>query len=135
MVDYDVLHALGEERPKKKRSRTPFIMGVIFLIFTVFFVSSLSAIRNTTAYTTGIEYVKGNEEIVTAVGGIERFGYFPEGSISYSDTGVDEAYFIVKVIGETKTINVHLRLYKYIDGEWFVSAYQLEGDSRFSIAV
>ena len=84
-----------------------------FILFTV-----ISTMMNDGSYDAAVEYIESQEEIVSAVGGIERFG-LPSGSI-HTSNGYGSARLEIPVIGDDGRMTVEVTLTKEPDEEWVV---------------
>jgi hypothetical protein len=90
-------------------------VGVIFFVFVFFFVGS--AMKNSDAYKVAIIEIEKNEKIITETGGIKGYGMMPTGNVSTSN-GQGQAQREIKVLGNTKDLNVSVYLEKESDGQW-----------------
>ena len=91
--------------------------GAVFLLFIIFGVTGI--IRSDDSYKTATEFIQSQEEIASAVGGIESFGQLPSGSLRYSnDSGS------ITVIGEDATLTVQIYLTKQPGEDWVVQDFR-----------
>ena len=94
--------------------------GAVFFLFIFFGVTGI--IRSDDSYKTAIEFIQSQEEIDSAVGGIESFGVLPSGSLQYvNDSGA--ADLRITVIGEDATITVKVHLTKQPGEDWVVNDF------------
>lgn len=104
------------------RKKTPIMLiaalgGAAFILFIIMGVTNI--IRNDDSYKTAAEFIQSQDEIFTAVGGIESFGSFPSGSLHYS-SGSGTARLRITVIGEDATVTVNVYLTKAPNEDWVV---------------
>ncbi|MCL1867043.1 MAG: RDD family protein [Oscillospiraceae bacterium] len=92
----------------------------LVLVFVISLLFGVTAImKSDDSYKTAISYIEENSEIKSIVGGITRYGFFITGNVSY--TGEDgSADFLIKVIGEKRSLTVKISLEKSPDTEWTV---------------
>lgn len=90
-------------------------LGVIFFVFVFLFAGN--AMKNSDAYKVSINEIEKNEEIITETGGIKGYGMMPTGNVSISN-GKGQAQFEIKVLGNTKDLNINLYLEKEPNGQW-----------------
>lgn len=113
-------HTLIAAEVRKKK--VPVILiaavgGAVFLLFILFGVTGI--IRSDNSYKTATEFISAQDEIVSAVGGIEGFGQMPSGSLHYSN-GKGSADLMITVIGEDATLTVRVYLTKQPGEDWVV---------------
>ncbi|MCL5246695.1 RDD family protein [Cellulophaga sp. 20_2_10] len=101
----------------KKLPRILALVGIGIAFFTFTFLFAGSAMKSSDAYKVAISKIEQNEEIVTEIGGIKKYGMMPTGSVSISN-GYGEAQLEIKVIGNDKDLNVAVYLTKEPQGEW-----------------
>lgn len=113
-------HTLIAAKVRKKKSLpvilTAVLGGALFLSFIIF--GAMNIMRNDSSYKAATAFIQSQEEIVSEVGAIERFGA-PSGSQNYSN-GYGSARYKIRVVGEDDTITVSIYLTKKPDGEWVV---------------
>ena len=90
-------------------------VGVTFFVFVFFFVGS--AMKNSDAYKIAISEIEKNEQIITETGGIKGYGMMPTGNVSISN-GQGQAQLEIKILGNTKDVNVSVYLEKEPNGQW-----------------
>jgi uncharacterized RDD family membrane protein YckC len=90
-------------------------VGVMFFVFVFFFAGS--AMKSSDAYKVAISEIEKNERIINETGGIKGYGMMPTGNISTSN-GQGQAQLEIKVLGNTKDLNVSVYLEKESDGQW-----------------
>ncbi|MDO5637538.1 MAG: RDD family protein [Myroides sp.] len=90
-------------------------VGVAFFMFVFLFVGS--AIKNSDAYKVATKEIEQNKEIINETGGIKGYGMMPTGNISISN-GQGQAQLEIKVLGNTKDLNVSVYLEKEPNGQW-----------------
>jgi hypothetical protein len=73
--------------------------------------------KNSDAYKVAIIEIEKNEKIITETGGIKGYGMMPTGNVSTSN-GQGQAQREIKVLGNTKDLNVSVYLEKESDGQW-----------------
>lgn len=91
------------------------VVVVLFFTFTFFFAGG--ALKNSEAYKVAIREIDRNEQIIKETGGIEGYGMMPKGNISITN-GLGQAQLEIKVLGESKDVEVHVYLEKEPDGPW-----------------
>ena len=116
-------HTLIAAETRKRKLPIILIAAVASAVFVLYiFFGVTGIIRSDDSYKTATEFIQSQEEIVTAVGGIERFGQLPSGSLRYSnDSGT--ADLRITVIGEDATITVKVYLTKQPGEEWVVKDF------------
>ncbi|MEZ4842984.1 MAG: RDD family protein [Bacteroidia bacterium] len=90
-------------------------VGVAFFMFMFLFVGS--AMKNSDAYKIAIKEIEQNKDIIAETGGIKGYGMMPSGNVSISN-GQGQAQLVIKVLGNTKDLNVSVYLEKEPNGEW-----------------
>jgi uncharacterized RDD family membrane protein YckC len=90
-------------------------VGVLFFVFIYFIVGS--TIKNSDAYKVAISEIEKNEQIITETGGIKGYGMMPTGNINISN-GQGQAQLKIRVLGNTKDLNVSVYLEKESNGQW-----------------
>ncbi|MDI9357284.1 MAG: cytochrome c oxidase assembly factor Coa1 family protein [Chitinophagaceae bacterium] len=113
------------EKIKKRKSKyilEKIAIGVFFLIISVKIIFFIS-IRQTSAYTVAVNYIKSSPEIKRKVGNIESVFVEPFGSISLTsniqgESGRASLYFIIK--GMNKFADINLYMEKDFSSEWQV---------------
>lgn len=90
-------------------------VGVIFFVFVFLFVGS--AMKNSEAYKVAIREIEKNEQIITETGGIKGYGMMPTGNVSISN-GRGQAQLEIKVLGNSKDLNIIMYLEKEPNGQW-----------------
>lgn len=90
-------------------------VGVMFFVFIYFIVGS--TIKNSDAYKVAISEIEKNEQIITETGGIKGYGMMPTGNINISN-GQGQAQLKIRVLGNTKDLNVSVYLEKESNGQW-----------------
>lgn len=103
-----------------KPSKLPRILaligvGVTFFVFIFLFAGS--ALKNSDAYKVATKEIEQNKDIIAETGGIKGYGMMPTGNVSISN-GQGQAQLEIKVLGNTKDINVSVYLEKEPYGEW-----------------
>jgi uncharacterized RDD family membrane protein YckC len=103
-----------------KPSKLPRILaligvGVTFFVFIFLFAGS--AMKNSDAYKVATKEIEQNKDIIAETGGIKGYGMMPTGNVSISN-GQGQAQLEIKVLGNTKDINVSVYLEKEPYGEW-----------------
>lgn len=94
--------------------------AIVFVLFILLITTT--AIRNDDSYKTATDFIQSQEEIVSAVGGIEGFGFLPSGSLQYSNSsGI--ADLKITVIGKDARLTVEVLLTKKPGEEWVVTGY------------
>ena len=89
----------------------------------------MNLMRNDSSFDAATSFIQSQEEIVSEVGGIERFGTFPSGSVQYSN-GYGSARLRIKVVGEDATVTVEVYMTKKPDEEWLVGRMVLVSITR-----
>ena len=90
-------------------------VGVTFFVFVFLFAGS--AMKNSDAYKVATKEIEQNKEIINETGGIKGYGMMPTGNVSISN-GQGQAQFEIKVLGNTKDLNVSVYLEKEPNGQW-----------------
>jgi len=103
-----------------KPTRLPRILaligvGIAFFLFA--FLTSGNAMKNSYAYKVAINEIEMNEEILTETGGRKGYGMMPTGNVTISN-GQGQAQLEIKVLGNTKDLNVSVYLEKEPNGQW-----------------
>jgi uncharacterized RDD family membrane protein YckC len=103
-----------------KSTKLPQILTLIGVGFTfcvfVFLIVAYS-MKNSDAYKTAVSEIEKNKQIITETGGVKGYGMMPTGSISISN-GQGQAQLEIKVLGNTKDVNVSVYLEKQPNEEW-----------------
>jgi hypothetical protein len=110
---------------KKKRSfwKNGIIGLFTFICVIMIFVLIIAeSFKHSEAYQTSINYIQQNKEIQTETNGIQGYGWFPQGSISLSNTR-GSAEFEIKVIGNTKNVIAWIELSKEPLADWKVKKF------------
>ena len=89
--------------------------GVIFFMFVFLLVGS--AMKNSDASKAAISEIEKNEQIIIETGGIKGYGIMPTGNVSIYD-GQGHAQLEIKILGNTKDVNVSVYLEKGVHGQW-----------------
>jgi len=99
----------------------PRIIVVTILGFILFasslFIGVTQIIRNNDSYKTAVNYIENRKDIKKITGQITGYGYFPSGSISFSN-GYGIANISIKVKGEKQDLKVFVLLVKNSDSDW-----------------
>ncbi len=116
-------HTLIAAEVRKKK--VPIILiaavgGAVFLLFIIFSVTG--TICSDDSYKAATEFIASQDEIVSAVGGIEGFGQMPSGSLRYSN-GNGSANLMITVFGEDATLTVRVYLTKRPGENWVVQDF------------
>ncbi len=90
-------------------------VGVAFFVFVFLFAGS--AMKNSDAYKVATKEIEQNKEIIAETGGIKGYGMMPTGNISIAN-GQGKAQLEIKVLGNTKDLNVSVYLEKEPNGQW-----------------
>ena len=90
-------------------------LGAIFFSFTYLFAGS--AMKSSDAYKVAIQNIEANKEIIEETGGITGYGMMPAGNVSISN-GQGQAQLQIKVLGNTKNLEVNVYLEKEPNGQW-----------------
>src|SRR5690606_37705831 len=90
-------------------------VGVIFFVFVFLFAGS--AIKNSDPYKVATKDIEHSKEIINETRGIKGYGMMPTGNVSISN-GQGQAQLEIKVLGNTKDLNVSVYLEKEPNGEW-----------------
>lgn len=90
-------------------------VGVTFFVFVFLFAGS--AMKNSDAYKVATKEIEQNKEIINETGGIKGYGMMPTGNVSISN-GQGQAQLEIKVLGNTKNLNVSVYLEKEPNGQW-----------------
>jgi len=90
-------------------------VGIAFFMFVFLFAGS--AMKNSDAYKVATKEIEQNKEIINETGGIKGYGMMPTGNISISN-GQGQAQLEIKVLGNTKDLNVSVYLEKEPNGQW-----------------
>jgi hypothetical protein len=105
---------------RNKPKRLPQVLALACIAITffmfVFFVVG-STLKNSDAYKVATSEIERNEQIVTETGGIKGYGMIPGGNLSISN-GHGRAHLEIKVLGNTKDLNVSVNLEKEPNGQW-----------------
>lgn len=102
------------------------IVTLIIVVFAIsvfyMFIYSLQVIKVSRAYEVSTEYIQTNSDVLKETGGIRGYGFFTGGDINYYDDK-SSARFNIKVKGNKKNINVHIKLTKEKFEDWKVNAF------------
>ena len=90
-------------------------VGVTFFVFVFLFAGS--AMKNSDAYKVATKEIEQNKDIIAESGGIKGYGMIPTGNVSTSN-GQGQAQLEIKVLGNTKDLNVSVYLEKEPNGQW-----------------
>jgi uncharacterized RDD family membrane protein YckC len=90
-------------------------VGITFFVF-VFFTAG-NAMKNSDAYKVATKEIEQNKDIVNETGGIKGYGMMPTGNVNISN-GQGQAQLEIKVLGNTKDLNVSVYLEKEANGQW-----------------
>lgn len=90
-------------------------VGIAFFMFVFLFAGS--AMKNSDAYKVATKEIEQNKEIINETGGIKGYGMMPTGNVSISN-GQGQAQLEIKVLGNTKDLNVSVYLEKEPNGQW-----------------
>lgn len=90
-------------------------VGVTFFVFVFLFAGS--AMKNSDAYKVATKEIEQNKDIIAETGGIKGYGIMPTGNVSISN-GQGQAQLEIKVLGNTKDLNVSVYLEKEPNGQW-----------------
>lgn len=90
-------------------------VGVTFFVFVFLFAGS--AMKNSDAYKVATKEIEQNKDIIAETGGIKGYGMIPTGNVSISN-GQGQAQLEIKVLGNTKDLNVSVYLEKEPNGQW-----------------
>ena len=93
------------------------LIGVGFTFFVFVFLFAGSAMKNSDAYKVATKEIEQNKEIINETGGIKGYGMMPTGNVSISN-GQGQAQLEIKVLGNTKDLNVSVYLEKEPNGQW-----------------
>lgn len=93
------------------------LIGVGFIFFVFVFLFTGSAMKSSDAYKIATKEIEQNKEIIDETGGIKGYGMMPTGNISISN-GQGQTQLEIKVLGNTKDLNVSVYLEKGPNGEW-----------------
>lgn len=103
------------------------IVGIIFLIASIIAIficimifGILQIIKSDSSYKFATQYIKSNPKIKQIVGNDITIGYFPSGGVHY-ENGYGSSDFRIKVMGNYKTIFVHISLTKEPNSNWTVN--------------
>lgn len=91
----------------------------LFLFVPSLVIGVTQMIKNDASYITAVQYIENQKEISTSIGEIQSFGFFPTGSVSYTN-GFGTADLSIKVYGTQKSIVVRLYLEKTPGTTWSV---------------
>lgn len=112
----DTIVVKNPDKPKQvTRILALVIVGI--LLFTLLFFIIGNTMKNSDAYKVAISEIEKNEQIISETGGIKGYGMMPSGSIS-SSNGYGQAQLEIKVLGNSKNINVNMYLEKKPDSKW-----------------
>ena len=89
-------------------------VGIAFFMF-VFFMAG-NAMKNSDAYKVATKEIGQNKDILNETGGIKGCGMMPTGNVSISN-GQGQAILEIKVLGNTKDLNVSVYLEKEPNGQ------------------
>jgi uncharacterized RDD family membrane protein YckC len=92
-------------------------VGIVFFVFAFF--TAGNAMKNSDAYKIAVSEIEKNEQILTETGGIKGYGSMPTGNISISN-GQGQAQLEIKVLGNTKDMNISVYLEKEPNGQWIL---------------
>lgn len=90
-------------------------IGVSFFVFIFLFVGN--AMKNSDAYKIATKEIEQNKEIIEETGGIKGYGMIPTGNVNTSN-GYGQAQLVIKVLGNTKDLNVSVYLEKKPNNDW-----------------
>lgn len=90
-------------------------IGFTFFVFIFFIVGSV--MKNSDAYKVAKKEIEQNKDIVKETGGIKGYGMMPMGSINVANEQ-GQAQLEIKVLGNSKDVNVSVYLEKEPNGQW-----------------
>lgn len=90
-------------------------VGATFFVFVFLFAGS--AMKNSEAYKVATKEIEQNKDIIAETGGIKGYGMIPTGNVSISN-GQGHAQLEIKVLGNTKDLNISVYLEKEPNGQW-----------------
>ena len=90
-------------------------VGIAFFVFVFLFAGS--AMKNSDAYKVATKEIEQNKEIIEETGGIKGYGMIPTGNVNISN-GYGQAQLEIKVLGNTKDLNVSVYLEKEPNNDW-----------------
>lgn len=90
-------------------------VGITFFVFVFLFGGS--AMKKSDAYKVATKEIEQNKDIIAETGGIKGYGMMPTGNVSISN-GQGQAQLEIKVLGNTKDLNVSVYLEKEPNGQW-----------------
>lgn len=97
------------------------VIGIAFFVFV--FLTAGNAMKNSDAYKIAISEIEKNEQILTETGGIIGYGMMPSGNISISN-GQGQAQLEIKVLGNSKDVNISVYLEKEPNEQWRIIEMQ-----------
>ena len=110
----------GYRAKKKIKLKLIIAICIIWLIISVsavsFFISY--TMKNNDAYKAAVSYIESNEEIISIVGDIEKYGFFMYGGISVSGSGYANANLLIRVIGADANLRVAVWLERSPGVNW-----------------
>ena len=104
------------------RKIKPAVIVITAILLFALFVSSLvfgvtAIMKNDGSYRTAISHIEANDEIKNIVGNITGYGFFVQGSLSYTN-GYGDADYRIRVLGNENTLYVTVSLTKVPNAEW-----------------
>lgn len=99
--------------------RTAIIIGCVILFFMIAFIGITSIFRNHPAHHVATDYIRVNNEIISAIGEVQRFGFVPQGNVSTSP-GRGDANFIIITWGEHGAARIYITLQMRDGNDWEV---------------
>jgi hypothetical protein len=98
-------------------------IAIVATLFISLFFGITSAMKNDESYRTAIAHIELSEETRSIVGDIDGFGFFVQGSVSYTG-GHGRARYVIRVLGERRTVDVWILLERETGGDWAVVDYR-----------
>jgi uncharacterized RDD family membrane protein YckC len=99
------------------------IIALVFIFLVFFGFTTLftgTALKSSEAYKIAIHNIENNTDILKETGGIKGYGSFPKGNINVTN-GFGQAGLEIKVIGNTRDMEVSIFLEKKPNGIWTVT--------------
>lgn len=105
-----------------KPSKVPRVLslvGIAVLLSVSLFFLVGTVIKSSGAYKAAIDVIQKDPAVIHDTGGIKGYGMMPSGNISVTN-GQGQANLSIKVLGETKDLDVHVYLEKQRNENWEV---------------
>ncbi|RUS45836.1 cytochrome c oxidase assembly factor Coa1 family protein [Cohnella sp. AR92] len=113
---------------KQNKGKVGAVISILLLVVVFagsLFFGIIQLMKQSGSYKAATHYLKANSELKELVGDDISFGYFPMGSIEYSN-GYGNSELTIKVKGSKDSLSVHVILHKDPNSEWSVDRVRYE---------